>query len=217
MSVGLIGKKIGMTSLINDDGSMTPVTVLQFVNNRPVQFKTVETDGYNAVQMAVGEKPIAKTNNCQAGHYAKAKTQPAARCEEFRVADIPADLEIGKAITVNMFAENDLVDVQGTTKGKGFAGVVKRHHFRTQDATHGNSLSHRAPGSIGQCQWPGKVFKNKKMAGHMGDVKRTAQSLTVVRVDEENSLILVKGAVPGAKNGFVRITPAMKQKATKGE
>lgn len=211
MSLGLICKKIGMTNIINDDGSMTPVTVLDAANNRVVQIKSESTDGYNALQVSVGEQSIARINNCLAGHYAKAKAKAGRQLREFRVsADDLSGIELGQVIGTDVFAEGQSVDVQGVTKGKGFAGVVKRHNFRMQDATHGNSLSHRAPGSIGQCQEPGRVFKGKKMAGQMGNVTRTVQNLQVYKIDGEKNLIMVKGGVPGANNGYVVIKASVK-------
>lgn len=213
MSMGLVGIKIGMTSLFSEDGKVLPVTVLKVLDNRVAQLKTDAKDGYTAVQVLFGEQAASRINNARAGHFAKAKVKPGRVLREFKVdPEVLTELELGQSLPVDAFKVGDRIDVQGITKGKGFAGVVKRHHFRTQDASHGNSLSHRAPGSIGQCQWPGKVFKGKKMAGHMGDVKRTVQHQEVLRVDAAQGLILVKGAVPGAKQGMVVVRPSVKAK-----
>lgn len=211
MSMGLIGRKVGMTSLINVDGTTSPVTVLQVVDNRVTQIKTAENDGYHALQVLADHQLIARVNNAAAGHFAKAKVKPGRVTHEFRVdAEMCEKTELGQSLSVELFKVGEHVDVQATSKGKGFAGVVKRHNFRTQDATHGNSLSHRAPGSIGQCQWPGKVFKGKKMAGHMGHAKVTVENQEILRIDAEQGLLLVKGAVPGAKNGVVIVRPSVK-------
>jgi len=213
MTIGLVGRKAGMTRVFTEDGASVPVTVIEAQPNRVTQVRTLETDGYQAIQVTVGSKKASRVNKATAGHFAKAGTEAGQGLWEFRAdGDLP---EVGGELKVEMFEAGQKVDVSGTTKGKGFAGVVKRYNFRTQDATHGNSLSHRAPGSIGQCQTPGRVFKGKKMAGHMGHVKQTTQSLEIVRVDADRNLILVKGAVPGAKGGSVVITPAVKY-ANKG-
>ena len=213
MTLGVISKKIGMTGLIADNGAVIPVTVLQVVANRVVQIKSSGTDGYHAVQVAANEQSVAKINNCVAGHYAKAKVKPGTVLREFRVDEAQiSQLELGQTIAPDMFKVGELVDVQAKSKGKGFAGVVKRHNFHMQDATHGNSLSHRAPGSIGQCQYPGKVFKGKKMAGHMGMATCTVQSQEIVQIDTEHGLILLKGAVPGAKGSLVMVRPSVKAK-----
>lgn len=209
MSIGLVGRKVGMTRLYNEDGSATPVTVLEMMPNRISQLKTVETDGYAAIQVTVGAKKASRVTKAQAGHYAKAGVEAGSITTESRIDDI-ADYEVGGNLTVEIFTEGQLVDVTGTSQGKGFAGVIKRHHFAGKDATHGNSINHRTPGSIGQCQTPGRVFKGKKMTGHMGAVKRTQQSLTVVRVDSEKNLLLVKGSVPGSKGGSVVVKSAIK-------
>jgi large subunit ribosomal protein L3 len=209
MTIGLVGRKRGMTRVFTEDGVSTPVTVIEVESNRVSQLKTVETDGYNAVQVTVGAKKASRVTKPQAGHFAKAESSAGHKVCEFTTEDA-SDLEVGSEIKVNIFEAGQAIDVTGITKGKGFAGVVKRYGFRGGDATHGNSLSHRAPGSIGQCQTPGRVFKEKKMAGHMGDVQRTLQNLSVVRVDEERGLVLVKGSVPGAKGSDVIIRPAVK-------
>lgn len=209
MSIGLVGRKVGMTRLYNEDGSATPVTVLEMMPNRISQLKTVETDGYTAIQVTVGAKKASRVTKPQAGHYAKAGVEAGSVTIESRVDDV-ADYEVGGNLTVEMFSEGQLVDVTGTSQGKGFAGVIKRHNFAGKDATHGNSINHRTPGSIGQCQTPGRVFKGKKMTGHMGNVKRTQQGLTVVRVDSEKNLLLVKGAVPGSKGGDIIVKTTVK-------
>ncbi len=212
MSIGLIGRKSGMTRVFCEDGSSVPVTVLQIDSNRVVQVKSLEKDGYRAVQVAAGEKKSSKVNKAMAGHYAAANVTAGRGLWEFRLNDSEGeDLSAGAELSLDIFSAGQVVDVRGTSIGKGFQGGVKRHNFRTQDATHGNSLSHRAPGSSGMCQTPGRVFKGKKMAGHMGAVYTTVQNLTIHAVDAERNLILVKGAVPGAKGGDVVITPAVKK------
>jgi large subunit ribosomal protein L3 len=198
-----------MTRVFTEDGVSTPVTVIEVEPNRVSQLKTVETDGYNAVQVTVGSKKTSRVTKPQAGHFAKAESASGDKVSEFTVEG-ESELELGSEIKVTMFEAGQKIDVSGITKGKGFAGGVKRYGFRGGDATHGNSISHRSAGSIGQCQTPGRVFKNKKMAGHMGDVKRTLQNLSVVRVDEERNLLLVKGSVPGATGSSVVIRPAVK-------
>ena len=216
MTIGIVGRKAGMTRVFNEDGVSVPVTVIEVTPNRVSQVRTEETDGYSAVQVAVGARKASRVSKPMAGHFAKAGVEAGSTVKEFRLDDYEGEIpEIGGEITVEIFEAGQKVDVQGRSKGKGFAGGVKRHNFRMQDATHGNSLSHRAPGSIGQCQTPGRVFKGKKMAGHMGDVNVTTQSLEVVRVDADRNLILVKGAVPGANGGDVVVTPAVKM-ANKG-
>ncbi len=211
MSLGLIGVKRGMTRVFTEEGASIPVTVVEVQPNRVTRVKTTESDGYRAVQVTLGEKPQNRVSQPLAGEYKKAGVVAGDGLWEFRLDESEGeDLATGAEIKVELFAPGQRVDVTGTTIGKGFAGVVKRHHFRTQDATHGNSLSHRVPGSIGQCQTPGRVFKGKKMAGHMGDKRRTVQGLEIVRVDTERNLLLVKGAVPGAKGGDVMIRPAVK-------
>ncbi|MCK4493934.1 MAG: 50S ribosomal protein L3 [Methylococcales bacterium] len=212
MSIGLIGRKCGMTRVFNKDGSSTPVTVLEINSNRITQIKNVDSDGYRAIQVAVGDKKSSKINKAMAGHYAIANVTAGRSLVEFRLDEGEGnDLKVGSELALNIFASDQFVDVQGTSIGKGFAGGVKRHNFQMQDATHGNSISHRAPGSIGQCQTPGRVFKGKKMAGHLGAVKRTVQNLTIHSIDEERNLILVTGSVPGAKGGDVIITAAVKK------
>lgn len=212
MSLGLIGRKCGMTRVFGEDGSSVPVTVLQIDSNRIAQVKTMEKDGYRAVQVAVGDEKSSKVNKAMAGHYAAANTTAGRGLWEFRLNDNEGeDLNIGSELSMDIFQAGQYVDVQGTSIGKGFAGAIKRHHFRTQDATHGNSRSHRAPGSNGQNQTPGRVFKGKKMAGHMGAVKTTAQNLTIHSIDKDRKLVLVKGGVPGAKGGDVVIKPAAKK------
>ena len=211
MTMGLVGRKCGMTRVFTDDGLSIPVTVIEAQPNRVTQVKTVETDGYCALQMSAGSVKPLRVSRPRAGHFARAKVEAGDTLVEFRVTDDEAaDVAIGAEFKVDLFAVGQKVDVIGTSIGKGFAGTVKRHNFRTQDATHGNSLSHRAPGSIGQNQTPGRVFKGKKMAGHMGSVRRTAQNLQVVRVDAARDLILVQGAVPGHKGGRVIVRPAIK-------
>lgn len=211
MTMGLVGRKCGMTRVFTDDGLSIPVTVIEAQPNRVTQVKTVETDGYCALQMSAGTVKPSRVSRPRAGHFARAKVEAGDTLVEFRVTDDDvADVAIGAEFKVDLFAAGQKVDVIGTSIGKGFAGTVKRHNFRTQDATHGNSLSHRAPGSIGQNQTPGRVFKGKKMAGHMGGVRRTAQNLEVVRVDAARNLLLVQGAVPGHKGGRVIVRPAIK-------
>ena len=209
MTIGLVGRKRGMTRVFTEDGVSTPVTVIEVEPNRISQLKDIETDGYTAVQVTVGSKKASRVSKSLAGHFAKAESAAGSTVNEFRVDDLDG-FELGSEIKVSMFETGQAIDVTGVSKGKGFAGVMKRYGFRGGDATHGNSISHRAPGSIGMCQTPGRVFKEKKMAGHMGDVQRTLQNLSVVRIDEERNLILVKGSVPGAKGGSVVIRPAVK-------
>jgi large subunit ribosomal protein L3 len=211
MTIGIVGRKAGMTRIFNDDGVSVPVTVISVDPNRVTQVKSVENDGYRALQVTTGERKASRVTKAMAGHYAKAGTEAGRGLWEFRLGDDEgAEIEVGGEIKVDIFEAGQNVDVIGTTIGKGFAGVIKRYNFSMQDATHGNSISHRAPGSIGQCQTPGRVFKGKKMSGHMGNARRTAQNLEVVRVDTERSLLMVKGAVPGSKGGDVIIHPAMK-------
>lgn len=209
MSVGIVGRKCGMTRVFTPDGGAVPVTIIQARQNQVVQIKTKENDDYTAIQIKAGEKKANKVTKSLKGHYAKAKVEPGRLLHEFKVAeDKLADYKLGDTLTVSLFKEGQKVDVIGNSKGKGYAGVVKKHNFRTQDNSHGNSLSHRAPGSIGQNQSPGKVFKGKKMASRMGNVKTTMQNLEVIRVDAEKNLILLKGAVPGSIGGDVIITNA---------
>ncbi|HSG53693.1 MAG TPA: 50S ribosomal protein L3 [Rheinheimera sp.] len=211
MAIGLIGRKVGMTRIFTEDGVSIPVTVIEATPNRVTAVKTAEANGYSALQVTAGTVKANRLNKPEAGHFAKVGVEAGRGLWEFRLADNEgADIAVGSEITVEIFAETKKVDVVGTSKGKGFAGAVKRWNFRTQDATHGNSLSHRAPGSIGQNQSPGKVFKGKKMAGHLGAERVTVQSLEVVRVDAERNLLLVKGAVPGAIGGDVIVKPAVK-------
>ena len=209
MTIGIVGKKAGMTRVFTEAGQSVAVTVLQVAPNRVTQVKTPETDGYSAVQIAFGEKKASRVSKPQAGQFAKANVEAGKGLIEFRTEE---GFELGQELTVEQFEAGQKVDVTGTTKGKGFQGGVKRWNFSTQDATHGNSLSHRAPGSIGQCQTPGRVWKGKKMAGHMGAEKQTTQSLEIVQVDTENNLLLIKGAVPGATGSEVIVKPAVKAK-----
>lgn len=212
MSIGLVGRKCGMTRIFCEDGASVPVTVLHVDSNRVIQVKSVENDGYRAIQVAAGSVKSSKVNKAMAGHYAAANTTAGRGLWEFRLNDNEGvELSAGSELTVNVFEAGQVVDVAGASIGKGFAGTVKRHNFRTQDATHGNSRSHRVPGSNGMNQTPGRVFKGKKMCGHMGAVKTTVQNLTIHSVDVERNLILVRGAVPGAKGGDVIITPAVKK------
>jgi len=209
MTIGIVGRKSGMTRIFTDDGLSVPVTVIEVEPNRITQVKNAETDGYAAVQITVGSRRASRVTKAQAGHYAKAQTEAGRGLWELRNDD-GAEFEVGGQLTVEAFEAGQKVDITGTSKGKGFAGGVKRWNFRMQDATHGNSLSHRAPGSIGQCQTPGRVFKGKKMAGHMGSERVTTQNLEVVRVDVARNLLLIKGAVPGAPGGDVLVRPAVK-------
>lgn len=211
MAIGLIGRKVGMTRIFTEDGVSIPVTVIEATPNRVTQLRTEETDGYRALQVTAGDKKASRVNKASAGHFAKAGVEAGRGLWEFRLDGNEGEgIEVGSEITVEIFADTKMVDVAGTSKGKGFAGVIKRWNFSHQRNTHGNSLSHRAPGSIGQNQSPGKVFKGKKMAGQMGNKRATVQSLDVVRVDAENNLLLVRGAVPGATGGDVIIKAAVK-------
>ncbi|MCH8336523.1 MAG: 50S ribosomal protein L3 [Proteobacteria bacterium] len=214
MAMGLVGRKCGMTRVFTEDGVSIPVTVIEAKPNRITQVKTVEKDGYRALQVSAGNRKASRVSRPEAGHFAAAKVEAGDLMTEFRLDDNeqPEEGEFvpGMEITVDLFAEGQKVDVIGTTIGKGFAGVIKRHKFSMQDATHGNSLAHRAPGSIGQNQTPGRVFKGKKMSGHMGNVRRTAQNLEVIRVDTERNLLLIRGAVPGHSGGQVVVRPAVK-------
>lgn len=209
MSLGLVGRKVGMTRVFSDDGVSIPVTVIEVEPNRVSQIKTVETDGYVAVQVVTGTRRASRVTRPMAGHYKKAGIEAGRGAWEFRVDSVD-EIELGTEFKVDLFEQGQIVDVSGVSKGKGFQGGVKRHNFSMQDATHGNSLSHRAPGSIGQNQTPGRVFKGKKMSGHMGDERVTTQNLEVVRIDAERNLILIKGAVPGAAGGRVMVRPAAK-------
>ncbi len=223
MSIGLVGRKSGMTRIFTESGSSVPVTVVEVLPNKVTQVKTVETDGYSAVQITTGSKKSSHLSKSEAGHYAKAGLEAGRGLWEFR-AEVD-DLFVGQGedskevapgveFTVAAFREGQIVDVTGTSKGKGYQGVIKRHNFRMQDATHGNSLSHRAPGSIGQCQTPGRVWKGKKMSGQMGNERVTTQGLEVVKIDTDNNLILIKGAVPGATGADVIISPTVKSKSS---
>jgi large subunit ribosomal protein L3 len=200
-----------MTRVFTEEGQSIPVTVIEVDPNRVTQVKNDDTDGYRSVQVTIGQRRQSLVNKPVSGHYAKAGVEAGEGLWEIRLPqDVGEELEAGTELKVGMFEAGEKVDVTGTSKGKGFAGAVKRHNFRMQDATHGNSLAHRAPGSIGQCQTPGRVFKGKKMAGQMGDERVTTQNLEVVRVDEERNLLLIKGAVPGAAGGAVMVRPAVK-------
>ena len=210
MTIGLVGRKSGMTRVFTEDGASVPVTVVEIAPNRVTQIKELETDGYRAIQVTAGSRKASKVSKPEAGHYAKAGVAAGEGLWEFRLDASDEAFEVGSELTVERFEQGQKVVVAGRSKGKGFSGVVKRWNFRTQDATHGNSLSHRAPGSIGQCQTPGRVFKGKKMSGHMGDERVTTQGLEVVRVDVERNLLLIKGAVPGAPGGEVVIRPTVK-------
>jgi len=213
MSIGLIGRKCGMTRIFTDDGTSVPVTVLEINSNRVVQVKNVDKDGYRAIQVAVGDKKASNVSKAMAGHYAAANVTAGRDLVEFRLDDGEGDdLKAGSELALDVFKEGQVIDASGTSIGKGFQGGVKRHNFQMQDATHGNSISHRSNGSIGMCQTPGRVFKGKKMSGHMGAVKRTVQNLKIHSIDVERNLILVTGAVPGAKGGDVVITPAVKMR-----
>lgn len=214
MAIGLVGRKCGMTRVFTDDGESIPVTVIEALPNRITQVKTADSDGYRAIQVTVGAVKPSRVTKPVAGQYAQAQQEPGEGLWEFRLEEGEGDeLAAGTEVKVDLFSHGQLVDVTGTSKGKGYAGTVKRYNFRTQDATHGNSLAHRAPGSIGQNQTPGRVFKGKKMSGHMGDVRRTSSNLEVVRIDAERNLILVKGGVPGAAGGRVVLRPAVKARA----
>ena len=208
MTIGLVGRKCGMTRIFTEEGVSIPVTVIEVEPNRVTQFKSEDTDGYRAIQVTVGERRASRVTKAQSGHFAKAKVAAGRNVMEFRLED--GDYQAGDEVKVELFQAGQMVDVTGQSKGKGFAGTIKRWNFRGQDNTHGNSLSHRVPGSIGQCQTPGRVFKGKKMSGHMGDRRVTVQSLEVVRVDAERNLLLVKGAVPGATGSDVVVRPAAK-------
>ena len=211
MAIGPVGRKVGMTRIFTEDGTSIPVTVIEATPNRVTQLRTEETDGYRALQVTAGTKKANRINKAEAGHFAKAGVEAGRTLVEFRLEENEgADIEVGSEITVEIFNDTKKIDVTGTSKGKGFQGAIKRWNFSSQRMTHGNSLSHRAPGSIGQNQSPGKVFKGKKMAGQLGNKQVTTQSLELVRIDVENNLILVKGAVPGATGGDVIVKPAVK-------
>jgi large subunit ribosomal protein L3 len=211
MAIGLVGRKAGMTRIFTDEGVSVPVTVIEVEPNRVSQVKTLAAQGYRALQVTTGKRRASRVTKPMGGHFAKAGVEPGRGVWEFRLGDDEgAGIEVGSELKVDMFAAGQKVDVTGTTIGKGFAGGVKRHNFCMQDATHGNSLSHRAPGSIGQNQTPGRVLKGKKMAGHMGNAQRCAQNLEVIRVDIDRNLLLVKGAVPGSRGGDLVVRPAVK-------
>jgi len=211
MSLGLVGRKIGMTRIFTDDGDTLPVTVLDVSNNRVTQIKTPEADGYAAVQVTYGKRRATRVNKAAAGHFAKAAVEAGSILREFRVTQEElGKVKIGAAIGVDIFKVGQKVDVSGTSKGKGFAGVIKRHHFKSNRASHGNSISHNKPGSTGQAQDPGRVFPGKRMPGQLGNVKRTSLNLEVLRIDAERQLLLVKGALPGATGGDVIVRPTVK-------
>jgi large subunit ribosomal protein L3 len=215
--LGLLGRKVGMMRIFTDDGDAVPVTVLDVSNNRVTQVKTEQSDGYSALQVAFGSRKASRVNKPEAGHLAKAGVESGEILQEFRVsADVAGQYKPGATLPVSLFAAGQKVDVQGTSIGKGFTGTIKRHNFSSQRASHGNSRSHNAPGSISMAQDPGRVFPGKKMSGHMGDETVTTQNLDVVRVDETRQLLLVRGAVPGSKSGFVTVRPAVKVRAKKG-
>lgn len=213
MAIGLVGRKCGMTRIFTEDGSSVPVTVVEVAPNKVTQVKTVDTDGYSAIQITQGAKKASRVNKAAAGHFAKAGVEAGLGLWEFRTEQSEEAFEVGQELTVSRFEAGQIVDVTGQSKGKGFQGGVKRWNFAMQDATHGNSISHRAPGSIGQCQTPGRVWKGKKMAGHMGAAQVTTQNLEVVRVDADTNVILIKGAVPGASGGEIILRPAVKVKS----
>jgi large subunit ribosomal protein L3 len=214
--LGLLGRKVGMMRIFTDDGDAIPVTVLDVSNNRVTQVKTVETDGYSALQLAFGSRKASRVNKPEAGHLAKAGIEAGQVLKEFRVAaEVAAEYKTGATVPVTLFAAGQTVDVQGSSIGKGFTGTIKRHNFSSQRASHGNSRSHNVPGSISMAQDPGRVFPGKKMSGQMGDETVTMQNLDIVRVDEARSLLLVRGAVPGAKNGHVVVRPAVKARVRK--
>ena len=215
--LGLLGRKVGMMRIFTDDGDAVPVTVLDVSNNRVTQVKTADTDGYSAIQVAYGTRKASRVSKPEAGHLAKAGVEAGEILKEFRVAaDVAAGFKPGAQVPVTTFAVGQLVDVQGTSIGKGYAGTIKRHNFSSQRASHGNSRSHNVPGSISMAQDPGRVFPGKRMSGHLGDETVTVQNLDIVRVDAERSLLLVKGAIPGSKNGHVVVRHAVKVKAKKG-
>ena len=212
--LGLLGRKVGMMRIFTDDGDAVPVTVLDVSNNRVTQVKTEATDGYSAIQVTFGTRKASRVSKPEAGHLAKAGVEAGDILSEFRVnADVAEQYKPGSTLPVTLFAAGQMVDVQGTSIGKGFAGTIKRHNFSSQRASHGNSRSHNVPGSISMAQDPGRVFPGKKMTGHMGDETVTTQNLDVIRIDEARQLLLIKGAIPGAKGGFVTVRPAIKAKA----
>ncbi len=212
--LGLVGRKIGMTRIFTDDGASLPVTVLDVSNNRVTQIKSVATDGYTAVQVAYGTRRASRVTKAAAGHYAKAGVEAGSKLKEFTVSSTQvAGMQVAAHVGVDLFQVGQKVDVTGTTIGKGYAGTIKRHHFKSGRATHGNSKSHNVPGSIGMAQDPGRVFPGKRMTGHLGDVQRTVQNLQIVRIDTERQLLLVKGAVPGCPGAGVIVSPAVKARA----
>ena len=217
MSLGLVGRKVGMMRIFNEDGSSVPVTVLDCAGNRIIQIRTPDTDGYCAIQVAYGKRRASRVSKALAGHYAKAGVEAGSILKEFRVsAEALADLKVGGELKADMFQVGQKVDVTGVTIGKGFQGAIRRHHFSSNRASHGNSRSHNSAGSIGAAQDPGRVLPGKKMAGHLGDNQRTVQLLEVARVDVERGLLMIKGSVPGAKNGSITVHPSVKAKAVKG-
>ena len=213
MTVGIVGRKSGMTRVFTEDGVSVPVTIVEVVPNRVTQIKEQDTDGYRAIQVTTGNRKTSKVSKPEAGQFAAAGVEAGTGLWEFRLDGSDEAFEVGAELTVERFEQGQKVDVAGQSKGKGFQGAVKRWNFRMQDATHGNSLSHRAPGSLGQCQTPGRVFKGKKMAGHMGAERVTTQGLEVIRVDVERNLLLIKGAVPGAPGGDVIVRPTTKSRS----
>lgn len=216
MSLGLVGRKVGMTRVFTDEGDSIPVTVVDVSDNRVTQIKTAQTDGYVAVQVAFGKRRASRVNKSAAGHFAKAAVEAGHTLKEFRVTDEQLGaLKVGGKVGVDLFQVGQMVDVTGTSQGKGFSGVIKRHHFSSNRASHGNSRSHNAPGSTGQAQDPGRVFPGKRMAGQLGNVTRTTQSLEIVRIDAERQLLLIKGSVPGSKGGDLLVHPAAKARAKK--
>ena len=218
MSLGLIGRKVGMTRVFTDDGASIPVTVLEVIPNRVTQIKTVASDGYTSLQVAYGTRRASRVTKALTGHYAKAGVAAGSGIKEFNVtADVLAGYQVGGNVTVEIFTPGQLVDVTGSSIGKGFAGAIKRHHFKSNRASHGNSKSHNVPGSIGMAQDPGRVFPGKRMPGHLGDVTVTTQNLEIVRVDAERNLLLIKGAIPGSKGGDVVVRPAIKAKLQKAK
>ncbi len=213
MSLGLIGRKIGMTRIFTENGDSLPVTVIEVSNNRVTQIKNTEIDGYSAIQLAFGKKKANRVNKSAAGHYSKASVEAGSVLREFRVDkddDHLESLRTGAVIEINIFKVGQKVDVSGVTIGKGYAGVIKRHHFSSNRASHGNSKAHNKPGSIGMAQDPGRIFPGKRMSGHMGNVKRTIQNLEILRIDGERSLLLIKGAIPGSKGQNVIVRPSVK-------
>ncbi len=218
MSLGLIGRKVGMTRVFTDDGASIPVTVLEVIPNRVTQIKTVASDGYTSLQVAHGTRRASRVTKALTGHYAKAGVAAGSGIKEFNVtANVLAGYQVGGNVTVGIFTPGQLVDVTGSSIGKGFAGAIKRHHFKSNRASHGNSKSHNVPGSIGMAQDPGRVFPGKRMPGHLGDVTVTTQNLEIVRVDAERNLLLIKGAIPGSKGGDVVVRPAIKAKLQKAK